>query len=110
MDKLAEAVNLGREALGASGSAQMGLPARVNEAIAAVEMRLSAHNLIEEEKVYRWIEPMLNESERDQLRAEILHQLQNLPARFRNEASRAADDFNKRLRPQPDQITEKDSE
>ena len=54
----------------------------VHEKVSAVSQKLKEHNELEESKVYRWADTLLNLSERTILNEKMQKELDNLPPRF----------------------------
>ena len=83
MHELAKAINLMRALKGIPdvGAAGEGL-GEVLSIVLSVKTRLSAHNQLEENQVYRWIDVLLNEAECSALDARVRRELENLPSRF----------------------------
>ena len=50
--------------------------------VAAVSHRLAAHNELEEERVYRWTNELLDLRAQALLAAKLRREIENLPARF----------------------------
>jgi len=50
--------------------------------VEAVRGRLEAHNKLEEERVYRWVDEVLNPEKQIRLVAKLKHEIENLPPRY----------------------------
>ena len=83
MHELAKAINLMRALKGISDVYAIveGL-GEVRSIVLSVKSRLSAHNQLEENQVYGWIDVLLDEAERAALAARMRRELENLPSRF----------------------------
>jgi len=55
----------------------------VRRSVVNVQSRLSEHNQLEENYVYRWVDVLLGESERLAVTSRIRHELENIPPRFK---------------------------
>ena len=83
MHEFAKAINLMRELKTTSDVGDIGESLRkVRRIVLSVKTRLSTHNQVEESKVYRWIDVLLDEAERSALDTRLRHELENLPSRF----------------------------
>lgn len=60
--------------------------AEVRDTVREVEKRLTTHNKIEEDQIYRWASIILTEPEQSELLARINAELENSPPRFSEEA------------------------
>lgn len=60
--------------------------AAVRNTVREVEKRLTIHNKIEEDQIYRWASIILTEPEKSELLARINAELENRPPRFSEEA------------------------
>jgi hypothetical protein len=83
MHELAKAIKLMRALKGIpdAGASREGLR-EVRSIVRSVKTRLSAHNRLEERRVYGWIDLLLDEAERSALDARVRRELENLPSRF----------------------------
>lgn len=83
MHELAKAINLMRALKTTSdvGAIEESLR-EVRRIVLSVKTRLSAHNLLEENQVYGWIDVLLDEAELSALNARVRRELENLPSRF----------------------------
>ena len=54
----------------------------VRHSVVSVRSRLDAHNQLEENYVYKWVNVLFGEAERLALTARIRHELENIPPRF----------------------------
>ena len=86
MERLADAVKRMRELLVAPErlAEDDTTLKEVRENIAAVSERLTSHNRLEEEQVYRWPQAILNREQLILLRDALEHEIENLPQRFAN--------------------------
>jgi hemerythrin superfamily protein len=50
--------------------------------IVKVQSRLEAHNQLEEDHIYKWVNVLLGEAKRSTLIASIRHEIENIPPRF----------------------------
>ena len=83
MHELAKSINLIRALKTTSdASAIREVLGEVRGIVLSVKTRLSAHNLLEENQVYGWIDVLLDGAERSALDAHVRHELENLPPRF----------------------------
>jgi hypothetical protein len=83
MHELAKAINLMRALKSASDTGVIGERLReVRSIVQSVKTRLGAHNHLEENQVYRWIDVLLDEAERLDLDVRVRRELENLPTRF----------------------------
>lgn len=83
MHELAKAVNLMRALKGIPDVDAIGeCLGEVRSIVLSVKTRLSAHNQLEENQVYVWIDVLLDEAERAALDARVRRELENLPSRF----------------------------
>ena len=57
--------------------------------VVEIQTRLTKYNQMEETHVYKWVNILLNETERLTLMARMRRELQNLPPRFRSDSERA---------------------
>jgi hypothetical protein len=55
----------------------------VRRSVVEIQSRLAHHNQLEENHVYKWVNVLLDESERLALTARIRHELVKLPPRFK---------------------------
>src|SRR5688572_4269668 len=85
MRQLAQAIGILRELTDPGASYETEL-STVGDAVREVEKRLTAHNEIEENQIYRSASIMLTESEQSELLARINAELENRPPRFSEEA------------------------
>lgn len=83
MHEMAKAINLMRALKGIPDADVIGESLREVRSIAlSVKTRLSAHNQLEENQVYGWIDVLLDEAARSALYARVRRELENLPPRF----------------------------
>ncbi len=83
MHELAKAINLMRTTKGTPDAGAVGESLReVRSIVLSVKTRLSAHNQLEEDQVYGWIDVRLDETERPALDARLRRELENFPPRF----------------------------
>ena len=83
MHELAKAINLMRALKGISETDAIGeCLGEVRSIVLSVKTRLSAHNQLEEDQVYGWIDVLLDEAEHFILDARVRRELENLPPRF----------------------------
>ncbi|MGH9874150.1 MAG: hemerythrin domain-containing protein [Pyrinomonadaceae bacterium] len=84
MDQLSQAIKTMREMIsGAEKDTQTaGRFELIRSRVNAVTARLEAHNELEEEQVYTWPALMLSQPQRENLRAALKRELENLPPRF----------------------------
>jgi hypothetical protein len=83
MHELANAINIMRALKGIPDGDGLGESLReVRGILLSVKARLCAHNQLEENQVYGWIDVLLDEAERSALDARMRHELENLPSRF----------------------------
>ncbi|MGB8506865.1 MAG: hypothetical protein WCD76_00535 [Pyrinomonadaceae bacterium] len=83
MHELAKAINLMRALKGIPNAGDIVKILReVRSIVISVKTRLGAHNQLEENQVYRWIDVLLNEAERFALDDRLRRELGNLPPRF----------------------------
>ena len=83
MDQLSRAVNSMRNAKSEQKSQRtISICEEVRRIIAAVSERLSEHDRLEEERVYKWTRSLLNADELDVLRDSLKRELENMPPRF----------------------------
>lgn len=88
MDQLSKAVNTMRDAKSEDKSHRtITLCEEVRRIVAAVSERLSEHDRLEEERVYKWTTSLLNADELDVLRASLKRELENMPPRFTDAGS-----------------------
>lgn len=59
--------------------------AGVRERLERVSTRLAEHNALEEAQAYRWVTALFDQSEQKSLADNVLRELENVPARFRNQ-------------------------
>ncbi len=86
MHELAGAVKVMRDRQTTAGVDSTSEIESVRQMIATVRDRLEAHNMLEEELVYRLPAKLLEAEEQSALAAQIRAELMNLPPRFRDEA------------------------
>ena len=55
----------------------------VRRSVVKVQSRLSTHNQLEENYIYKWVNVLLGEAERLALTTRIRHELENIPPRFK---------------------------
>lgn len=55
---------------------------KVRSIVLSVRTRLGSHNQLEENRVYGWVNVLLDEAGRSALDARVRHELENLPSRF----------------------------
>jgi hypothetical protein len=83
MHELAKAINLMRALKGIPDAAAIEESlGEVRSIVLSVKIRLNAHNQLEENQVYGWIDVLLDEAERSTLDARVRRELENLPSRF----------------------------
>jgi Hemerythrin HHE cation binding domain len=83
MHELAKAITLMRALKTTSDVGAIGDSLReVHRIVLSVKTRLSAHNQLEENQVYGWIDVLLDEAELSALNARVQRELENLPSRF----------------------------
>lgn len=83
MHELPKAINLMRALKTTSDVGAIGESLReVRRIVLSVKTRLSAHNQLEENQVYGWIDVLLDEAELSALNARVRRELENLPSRF----------------------------
>jgi hypothetical protein len=84
MHELARAVSTVRELMASPGDETKTerLPG-VRQIISAVSVRLEAHNVLEEEQVYRLPASLLTSAEQSALAARMRREIENLPPRFK---------------------------
>jgi hypothetical protein len=83
MHELAKAINLMRALKTTSDVDAIGESLReVRRIVLSLKTRLSAHNHLEENQVYGWIDVLLDEAERSALDNRLRHEIENLPSRF----------------------------
>ena len=90
MRELAGSVNSLREMLRtASGGGEVSAEALegVRQVITGVVARLEEHNRLEEEQVYLWPEMLLSGAAREEMRALVKLEIENLPPRFHEAAT-----------------------
>jgi hypothetical protein len=54
----------------------------VRRRVAAIRDRLDAHNKLEEERVYQWVNKLLSPREQTRLAAKLRYEIENLPPRY----------------------------
>jgi iron-sulfur cluster repair protein YtfE (RIC family) len=83
MHELAKAINFMRALKTTSDAGAIEKSLRKARGIVlSVKTRLNAHNQLEENQVYRWIDVLLDEAEHFTLDARVRRELENLPSRF----------------------------
>jgi hypothetical protein len=83
MHEPAKAINLIRAPKGIPNAGDMGKILReVRSIVISVKTRLGAHNQLEENQVYGWIDVLLDEAESSALDARVQHELKKLLPRF----------------------------
>ena len=83
MRELASAVKQMRDLRAMPGSQSVAnMLQDVQGRVTAVSHRLEAHNELEEKKVYRWTDELLNLREQIRLAAKLRREIENLPPRF----------------------------
>lgn len=84
MHELAKAINLMRALNDISDAGVVKETLReVRGIVLSVEKRLRAHNQLEENQVYGWIDVLLDEAARSTLDVRVRRELENLPPRFK---------------------------
>ena len=83
MEQLSKAVNSMRDAKSEKNSHRtITICEEVRRIVAAVSERLSEHDRLEEEHVYKWTDCLLKAAESDRLRDAVRRELENMPPRF----------------------------
>lgn len=60
----------------------------VRRSVVVIQRRLTNHNQLEENHVYKWVNVLLNEAERLALAVRVKRELDNTPPRFRSDFER----------------------
>jgi hemerythrin superfamily protein len=60
----------------------------VHRSIVVIQSRLTEHNRLEENHVYRWVNVLLGEAERLALETRVKRELENIPPRFSSDVAR----------------------
>jgi hypothetical protein len=84
MHELAAAIKMLREIREENNTDSAEKLSRAREKVAAVSVRLEAHNELEESEVYLWAEKLLVPSHRDQITERMKTEIEHLPPRFDN--------------------------
>jgi hemerythrin superfamily protein len=84
MRELAQAIGILRE-LPQAPNTEARLTA-ILDTVREIEKRLTIHNKLEEDQIYRWAKTILTEPEQLDLATHIQHELENRPLRFSEQA------------------------
>lgn len=88
MRELAGAVNAARELAAQEGSPDRERLLQIRARASAVADRLVEHNRVEEQQVYLWPDALIARAELDNISAGVRREIENLPPRFSERASR----------------------
>jgi len=92
MHELAKAINILRALKTTFDASAVGDGLReVRSIVLSVKIRLGAHNQLEENQVYGWIDVLLGEAARSALDARMRRELENLPPRFTGDVENSSD-------------------
>ena len=86
MRELGTNVNTMRNQEDASGHGAIKQLREVRRSVLEIQARLAKHNQLEENHVYKWVNLVLDETERSALTARMRRQLENTPPRFSSDS------------------------